>query len=191
MGDSRLQRVTRCGTARDRRRWPIGGQLRDPFWRSKVGRDRSRGDSRGQRQPTTFGRLDSSQKRGLNGSSASRRAVRANARDQIETKCSGHYGHQAALPYLGAASGTSFSVVDRGIRRSPRRIYHASKWALEGFSQALARNSAIWCARDADQPAGFDTDWAGSSSRRAEELPAYADGPRDRAVSQAAMVCAG
>ena len=47
---------------------------------------------------------------------------------------------------------------------------------MEGFSQALAQEVAPFGVHvTLIEPAGFDTDWAGSSSRRAEELPAYAD----------------
>ena len=55
-------------------------------------------------------------------------------------------------------------------------IYHASKWALEGFSQALAQEVASFGIHvTLIEPAGFSTDWAGSSSRSAERLPAYAE----------------
>jgi NAD(P)-dependent dehydrogenase (short-subunit alcohol dehydrogenase family) len=54
--------------------------------------------------------------------------------------------------------------------------YHASKWALEGFSQSLAQEVAPFGVHvTLIEPAGFSTDWSGSSSRTAEELPAYAD----------------
>jgi NAD(P)-dependent dehydrogenase (short-subunit alcohol dehydrogenase family) len=55
-------------------------------------------------------------------------------------------------------------------------IYHASKWALEGFSQALAQEVAPFGVHvTLIEPAGFSTDWSGSSSRRAPELPDYAE----------------
>jgi len=55
-------------------------------------------------------------------------------------------------------------------------IYHASKWALEGFSQALAQEVALFGVHvTLIEPGGFDTDWAGDSSKHAEPLPAYDD----------------
>ncbi len=55
-------------------------------------------------------------------------------------------------------------------------IYNASKWALEGFSQALAYEVGSFGIHvTLIEPAAYDTDWSGSSSRRAESLPAYAD----------------
>ena len=102
------------------------------------------------------------------------------ARDQIETNVFGAlWVTQAALPYLREQRSGHIIQVSSigGIIAFPNvGIYHASKWALEGFSQALAREIAPFGVHvTLIEPAGFDTDWAGSSSRRAEELPAYAD----------------
>ncbi len=53
-------------------------------------------------------------------------------------------------------------------------IYHASKWALEGLSQALAQEVADFGIHvTLIEPGGFSTDWAGSSSKRSEPLEAY------------------
>jgi NAD(P)-dependent dehydrogenase (short-subunit alcohol dehydrogenase family) len=55
-------------------------------------------------------------------------------------------------------------------------IYNASKWALEGFSQALASEvESFGIHVTLIEPGGFSTDWSGSSAKRATELPAYAD----------------
>jgi NAD(P)-dependent dehydrogenase (short-subunit alcohol dehydrogenase family) len=102
------------------------------------------------------------------------------ARDQIETNVFGAlWITQAALPYLREQrSGHIIQVSSIGgiTAFAGVGIYHASKWALEGFSQALAQEVAPFGVHvTLIEPAGFDTDWAGSSSRRAEELPAYAD----------------
>jgi NAD(P)-dependent dehydrogenase (short-subunit alcohol dehydrogenase family) len=102
------------------------------------------------------------------------------ARDQIETNVFGAlWVTQAALPYLREQRSGHIIQVSSigGITAFPNvGIYHASKWALEGFSQALAQEIAPFGVHvTLIEPAGFDTDWAGSSSRRAEELPAYAD----------------
>jgi len=102
------------------------------------------------------------------------------ARDQIETNVFGAlWITQAALPYLRERrSGHVIQVSSiGGITAFPLvGIYHASKWALEGFSQALAQEVASFGIHvTLIEPGGFDTDWSGPSSRRADPLPAYAD----------------
>ena len=53
-------------------------------------------------------------------------------------------------------------------------IYHASKWALEGFSQSLAQEVAPFNIHvTLIEPGGFSTDWAGPSSKRSTPLPDY------------------
>jgi NAD(P)-dependent dehydrogenase (short-subunit alcohol dehydrogenase family) len=102
------------------------------------------------------------------------------ARDQIETNVFGAlWVTQAALPYLREQGGGHIIQVSSigGIVAFPNvGIYHASKWALEGFSQSLAQEVAPFGVHvTLIEPAGFSTDWSGSSSRTAEALPAYAD----------------
>jgi NAD(P)-dependent dehydrogenase (short-subunit alcohol dehydrogenase family) len=102
------------------------------------------------------------------------------ARDQIETNVFGAlWVTQAALPYLREQGSGHIIQVSSigGIVAFPNvGIYHASKWALEGFSQALAQEIAPFGVHvTLIEPAGFSTDWSGSSSRTAEALPAYAD----------------
>jgi NAD(P)-dependent dehydrogenase (short-subunit alcohol dehydrogenase family) len=102
------------------------------------------------------------------------------ARDQIETNVFGAlWVTQAALPYLREQRSGHIIQVSSigGIVAFPNvGIYHASKWALEGFSQALAQEIAPFGVHlTLIEPAGFSTDWSGSSSRTAEPLPAYAD----------------
>jgi NAD(P)-dependent dehydrogenase (short-subunit alcohol dehydrogenase family) len=102
------------------------------------------------------------------------------ARDQIETNVFGAlWVTQAALPYLRAQRSGHIIQVSSigGIVAFPNvGIYHASKWALEGFSQSLAQEVAPFGVHvTLIEPAGFSTDWSGSSSRTAEALPAYAD----------------
>src|SRR3546814_11924030 len=64
--------------------------------------------------------------------------------------------------------------------------YHASKWALEGFSQALAQEVAEFGIKvTLIEPGGFATDWAGPSSRHSDPLPAY-DAARERRSQQRA-----
>jgi NAD(P)-dependent dehydrogenase (short-subunit alcohol dehydrogenase family) len=102
------------------------------------------------------------------------------ARDQIETNVFGAlWVTQAALPYLREQRSGHIIQVSSigGIVAFPNvGIYHASKWALEGFSQSLAQEVAPFGVHvTLIEPAGFSTDWSGSSSRTAEPLPAYAD----------------
>jgi NAD(P)-dependent dehydrogenase (short-subunit alcohol dehydrogenase family) len=100
------------------------------------------------------------------------------ARDQIETNVFGAlWVTQAALPYLRAQrSGHIIQVSSIGGITAFQNvgIYHASKWALEGFSQALAQEVAPFNIHvTLVEPGGFSTDWAGSSSKRSTPLPDY------------------
>ena len=53
-------------------------------------------------------------------------------------------------------------------------LYHASKWALEGFSQPLAQEVAPFGIHvTLIEPGGFSTDWSGSSAIHATALPDY------------------
>jgi NAD(P)-dependent dehydrogenase (short-subunit alcohol dehydrogenase family) len=53
-------------------------------------------------------------------------------------------------------------------------MYHASKWGLEGFSQALAREVADFGIKvTLIEPGGFSTDWGGSSAKHASPLDVY------------------
>ena len=103
----------------------------------------------------------------------------AEARDQIETNVFGAlWITQAALPYLRAQRSGHLIQVSSigGITAFPNvGIYHASKWALEGFSQALAQEVAPFGVHvTLIEPGGFSTDWAGPSAKHATELPDYA-----------------
>jgi NAD(P)-dependent dehydrogenase (short-subunit alcohol dehydrogenase family) len=102
----------------------------------------------------------------------------AEARAQIETNLFGAlWVTQAALPYLRAqGSGHIIQVSSIGGITAFQNvgIYHASKWALEGFSQALAQEvSPFGVHVTLIEPGGFDTDWAGPSSKRSNPLPDY------------------
>jgi len=101
-------------------------------------------------------------------------------RDQLETNVFGAmWVTQAALPLLrGQGAGHILQVSSiGGISAFPLvGAYHASKWALEGFSQALSQEVAGFGIHvTLIEPGGFSTDWGGSSSKRSEELPAYAE----------------
>jgi NAD(P)-dependent dehydrogenase (short-subunit alcohol dehydrogenase family) len=100
------------------------------------------------------------------------------ARDQIETNVFGAlWITQAALPYLRAQRSGHIIQVSSigGISAFPLvGIYHASKWALEGFSQALAQEVAPFGVHvTLIEPGGFDTDWAGPSAKHAATLADY------------------
>ncbi len=102
------------------------------------------------------------------------------ARAQMETNLFGAlWVTQAALPFLRAQRSGHIIQVSSigGISAFPLvGIYHASKWALEGFSQSLAQEVAgFGIFVTLVEPGGFSTDWSGSSSKRSEPLPDYAE----------------
>jgi NAD(P)-dependent dehydrogenase (short-subunit alcohol dehydrogenase family) len=103
----------------------------------------------------------------------------AEARAQIETNLFGAlWVTQAALPITREQkSGHIISISSiGGIVAFPNiGLYHASKWGLEGFTEALAQEVASFGINvTLVEPGGFATDWSGSSAKRAKELPAYA-----------------
>jgi NAD(P)-dependent dehydrogenase (short-subunit alcohol dehydrogenase family) len=107
-------------------------------------------------------------------------------RAQIETNVFGAmWVTQAALPLLREqGSGHLLQVSSIGGISAFQNVgaYHASKWALEGFSQALAQEVAGFGIHvTLIEPGGFSTDWGGSSARHATSLPAY-DGVREQAA---------
>jgi NAD(P)-dependent dehydrogenase (short-subunit alcohol dehydrogenase family) len=100
------------------------------------------------------------------------------ARDQIDTNVFGAlWITQAALPYLRAQRSGHIVQVSSigGISAFPNvGIYHASKWALEGFSQSLAQEVAPFGVHvTLIEPGGFSTDWAGPSAKHATPIPDY------------------
>jgi NAD(P)-dependent dehydrogenase (short-subunit alcohol dehydrogenase family) len=102
----------------------------------------------------------------------------ADARDQIETNLFGAlWVTQAALPFMRAQHSGHFLQVSSigGITAFPGiGMYHASKWALEGLSQALAGEVAAFGIKvTIVEPTGYATDWSGPSSRTATPIPAY------------------
>jgi NAD(P)-dependent dehydrogenase (short-subunit alcohol dehydrogenase family) len=100
------------------------------------------------------------------------------ARAQIETNVFGPlWISQAALPYLRAQGhGHILQVSSIGGVAAFAGIgmYHASKWALEGFSEALSQEVAPFGIHvTIIEPGGFETDWSGSSSKHASPIEAY------------------
>jgi len=104
----------------------------------------------------------------------------AEARDQMEANFFGAlWVSQAALPFLRAQGSGHIIQVSSigGITAFPLvGIYNASKWALEGMSQALAQEVAGFGIHvTLVEPGGFATDWSGASAKRSAELDDYAD----------------
>lgn len=100
-------------------------------------------------------------------------------RDQFETNVFGAFWvTQAALPYLREQGSGHIIQVSSigGISAFPNiGVYNASKWALEGFSQALAQEVAPFGVHvTLVEPGGFSTDWGGASAKHAEPLEDYA-----------------
>ncbi len=110
----------------------------------------------------------------------------AEARAQIETNVFGAlWVTQAALPIMRAQGGGHIIQVSSigGVNAFPTiGLYHASKWALEGFSQSLAAEVAGFGIKvTIIEPGGFATDWGGPSAIRAKPLADY--GPVHEAVA--------
>jgi NAD(P)-dependent dehydrogenase (short-subunit alcohol dehydrogenase family) len=127
----------------------------------------------------TFGRIDvvvNNAGYGLMG--AGEEVSEPAARAQMDTNFFGAlWVTQAVLPHMrrqGSGHIVQMSSLG-GIGTFPTLgMYNASKWALEGFSEALAQEVAPFgIAVTIVEPGGFATDWAGSSMRFAEPLPAY------------------
>ncbi len=106
------------------------------------------------------------------------------ARAQIETNLFGAlWVTQAALPIMRAQGSGHIIQVSSigGVNAFPTiGLYHASKWGLEGFSQALSAEVAPFGIKvTIVEPGGYATDWGGASAIRATANPAY-DAARER-----------
>src|SRR3954470_23798475 len=117
------------------------------------------------------------------------------ARDQIETNLFGAlWVTQAALPLLREQGSGHFLQVSSigGISAFPGiGMYHASKWALEGFSQSLAQEVADFGIHvTIIEPGRLSTDWGGASAKHATPNPAY-DEFRQKAAEQRRRRTAG
>src|SRR6202034_3808257 len=112
-------------------------------------------------------------------------------RAQLETNFFGAlWVTQAALPILREQRSGHIIQVSSigGISAFPTvGAYHASKWALEGFSQSLSQEVAGFGIKvTLIEPTGYSTDWSGSSARHATPLPVY-DPIRDAAAKSRAQ----
>lgn len=100
------------------------------------------------------------------------------AHDQMETNLFGAlWVTQAALPYLreqGSGHIIQISSIG-GVTAFPNSgLYHASKWGLEGLSQALSQEVQPFGIKvTLVEPIVYATDFAGSSAKVAGQLPAY------------------
>jgi NAD(P)-dependent dehydrogenase (short-subunit alcohol dehydrogenase family) len=106
------------------------------------------------------------------------------ARRQIETNLFGPlWVTKAAIPILREQRAGHILQVSSigGVLAFPiLGLYHASKWALEGFSQSLSEELEEFGVKvTLIEPGGFTTDWSGPSAGRSAELPAY-EGVRER-----------
>ncbi|MBO9151270.1 oxidoreductase [Chitinophaga sp. GCM10012297] len=99
-------------------------------------------------------------------------------RSQIETNLYGPIEvSRAVLPYLRKQrSGRILQVSSIGGRfgNAGLSIYHATKFAVAGFSEALAKEVAhLGIHVTSVEPGGFRTDWAGSSMTFAPGVEGY------------------
>jgi len=104
----------------------------------------------------------------------------AEARAQLETNVFGAmWITQAALPILRAQGHghiIQLSSIGGVVALPSMSIYHASKWALEGLSEALAQEVAGQGIKvTLVEPGLYGTEWAGSSAIRSAPDPVYDD----------------
>jgi len=116
-------------------------------------------------------------------------------RAQLETNVLGAlWVTQAALPFLreqGSGHILQVSSIGGISAFMNTGAYHASKWALEGLSQSLSQEVAGFGIKvTLIEPAGYSTDWAGSSAQRATPLPAYDQVREQAAAARAARFTA-
>ncbi|WP_433145305.1 SDR family NAD(P)-dependent oxidoreductase [Actinomadura nitritigenes] len=102
------------------------------------------------------------------------------ARRQIDTNLLGSLRvTQAALPLLrdqGSGHIIHVSSVGGVFALPGLGLYHASKWGLEGMTSSLAMEVRSFGIKvTLVEPAGYATDWQGSSAVRAAQSPAYDD----------------
>ncbi|WP_350980976.1 oxidoreductase [Serratia marcescens] len=105
-------------------------------------------------------------------------ADEADFRAQLETNFFGVFNvTRAALPILRRqGSGHIIQIATIGARLGIAGLsaYHTAKWAVEGFSESLAKEMAPFGVKvTMVEPGGFRTDWAGSSMTIAPIGEAY------------------
>jgi NAD(P)-dependent dehydrogenase (short-subunit alcohol dehydrogenase family) len=100
------------------------------------------------------------------------------ARAQLDTNLLGPlWVVQAALPFLRARRSGHILQVSSigGLAAFPTLgLYNASKWALEGMSEALAQEvGPLGVHVTIVEPGPYGTDWSGASAVHAEPIAAY------------------
>jgi NAD(P)-dependent dehydrogenase (short-subunit alcohol dehydrogenase family) len=139
-----------------------------------------------------FGRIDVAiNNAGYGQFGAIEEITEADARAQMETNFFGAlWVTKAVLPQMRAQGSGHIIQVSSigGVNAFPTiGLYHASKWALEGFSQALASEIAAFGIKvTIVEPAGYATDWSGPSAKRATPIAAYDEVRATRAAARAA-----
>jgi len=135
-----------------------------------------------------FGRIDVAiNNAGYGHFGAIEEVTEAEARAQIDTNLFGAlWVTQAVLPIMREQRSGHILQVSSigGVNAFPTvGLYHASKWALEGFSQSLAAEVAEFGIKvTLIEPAGYATDWGGASAKRSASMQAY-DGARASIVA--------
>ncbi|CAI0898289.1 oxidoreductase [Serratia entomophila] len=105
-------------------------------------------------------------------------ADEADFRAQIDTNFYGVFNvTRAALPLLRQQGGghiIQISTIGARLGVPGLSAYHTAKWAVEGFSESLAKEIAPFGVKlTMVEPGGFRTDWAGSSMTIAPIGAAY------------------
>lgn len=100
------------------------------------------------------------------------------AREQLETNVFGAlWVTQAVLPMMREQQSGHIIQVSSigGVNAFPSLgLYHASKWALEGFSQSLSQEVAGFGIKvTLVEPGSYGTDWGTVSAAHAQPLEAY------------------
>lgn len=104
---------------------------------------------------------------------------------------------RAALPHLRRQGGgriIQFSSVAGLTAAAGASVYHASKWGVEGFAEALAQEvEPFGIGVTIVEPGGARTAFAGSSLQLAEPMPAYDGTPASfvRALKDGTMPIPG
>ncbi|CAI0900649.1 3-oxoacyl-[acyl-carrier-protein] reductase FabG [Serratia quinivorans] len=102
----------------------------------------------------------------------------ADFRAQVDTNFYGVFNvTRAALPVLrqqGSGHIIQISTIGARLGMPGLSAYHTAKWALEGFSESLAKEIAPFGVKvTMVEPGSFRTDWAGSSMTVAPVGAAY------------------
>jgi NAD(P)-dependent dehydrogenase (short-subunit alcohol dehydrogenase family) len=98
---------------------------------------------------------------------------------------------RAVLPHLRAQGGgrlIQLSSLGGQVAQAGFSVYHATKWGIEGFCEALrAEVAAFGIGVTLVEPAGARTDFGGRSMAMGDPIEAYASGP----VGQARDIITG